>query len=378
MQMCSFVSSALLILCLLASDAMAQFQGLGDLPGGSFRSFSTGASADGSTVVGFSDDGVSPGQSFIWTSTTGMQPLPNDFDANAVDGSGAAVAGTGPAVSLAGEAVRWTATGQTNLGFLSGGDFSNAFGISEDGSAVVGRAGDGSTTQAFRWTAGGGIEGLGFAPGTFDSSARGVSGDGSVIAGDGGFATGTEAIRWTQSTGMEGLGFLPGATFLFSEALAVSEDGSTIVGRSESGSGTEAFRWTASGGMQGLGDLPGGAFFSHASAVSADGSIVVGAGFNAIGSEAMIWTAAEGMRELDGWLIERGLDLTGWTLEYANGISADGTVIVGTGKNPEGRDEAWIAAVTAPAVPALGVGAHALLLLGLIATAVRLLVKNRN
>jgi hypothetical protein len=97
-----------LIVCLFAGDALAQFQGLGDLPGGSFQSFSTGVSADASTVVGSSDDGGDPGRSFIWTAGTGMQPLPADFDANAVDGSGAAVAGTGPALSLAGEGVRWT------------------------------------------------------------------------------------------------------------------------------------------------------------------------------------------------------------------------------------------------------------------------------
>jgi len=36
-------------------------------------------------------------------------------------------------------------------------------------------------------------------------------------------------------------------------------------------------------------------------------------------------------------------NLTGWTLTDATGISADGTIIVGDGIDPQGNDEAWIA-----------------------------------
>jgi len=43
-----------------------------------------------------------------------------------------------------------------------------------------------------------------------------------------------------------------------------------------------------------------------------------------------------------------GLDLTGWTLEHANGISADGRTIVGKGFNPSGRLEAWMAVIPEP------------------------------
>jgi hypothetical protein len=40
-----------------------------------------------------------------------------------------------------------------------------------------------------------------------------------------------------------------------------------------------------------------------------------------------------------------GLDLTGWTLKIAHGISDDGRVIVGEGNNPNGDTEAWIAVI---------------------------------
>jgi hypothetical protein len=94
--------------------------------------------------------------------------------------------------------------------------------------------------------------------------------------------------------------------------------------------------------MTGLGDLPGGDFFSAANDVSADGSVVVGTGSSASGFEAFVWNAADGMRSLRDLLTnDAGLDLTGWTLISANAISANGRAIVGEGTNPDGDDEAW-------------------------------------
>src|SRR5438046_10070436 len=47
------------------------------------------------------------------------------------------------------------------------------------------------------------------------------------------------------------------------------------------------------------------------------------------------------MRDLATVLTGLGLNLTGWTLTEARGISADGRVIVGTGTNLAGNTEAW-------------------------------------
>jgi hypothetical protein len=64
--------------------------------------------------------------------------------------------------------------------------------------------------------------------------------------------------------------------------------------------------------------------------------------------EAFIWDADNGMRSLQDVLTgDFGLDLTGWTLEKARGISDDGTVIVGWGSGPNGR-EAWRAVIPEP------------------------------
>lgn len=103
--------------------------------------------------------------------------------------------------------------------------------------------------------------------------------------------------------------------------------------------------------MVGLGDLAGGAFDSEALAASGDGSIVVGQATSAAGTEAFIWDATNGMRNLKTVLTGLGLDLTGWTLTHARGISDDGLIICGEGTNPLGDTEAWVADLT-PFVPA--------------------------
>jgi probable HAF family extracellular repeat protein len=113
--------------------------------------------------------------------------------------------------------------------------------------------------------------GLGGLPGGgFNSFAYDISADGSVVVGEGLSASGGEAFRWTQDDGMVGLGDLPGGSFS-SKAFGTSANGSVVVG----GSGADAFRWTQSGGIVGLPSYPYG---SSAAGVSADGSVVVGTG----------------------------------------------------------------------------------------------------
>jgi probable HAF family extracellular repeat protein len=133
----------------------------------------------------------------------------------------------------------------------------------------------------------------------------------------------------------------------------VSSDGSVVVGFS-----SQAFRWTAQNGMIRLGDLPGGGIRSSANDVSADGSVIVGWGETAFDgslstTEAFLWKRDHGMVNLRGFLVSQGWDLSGWTLTSAEGISADGRTIVGTGVNPAGNPEGWIATIPEPSTIAL-------------------------
>lgn len=341
-----------------AQDAV--FEGV-DGPGFSTtRAFAV--SPDGTVVVGFGFSGTG-NEAFRWTSGGGLLALGDlpggNFNSGAagVSEAGAVVVGTGqvddPLAQLnsRSEAFR-IAGGMVGLGDLDGGIFNSiGKGVSADGSVVVGSGQRSdplvpttSRSEAFRWTEGGGMVGLGdLEGGIFSSAANAVSGDGTTIVGISTSASGSEAFRWTEALLMEGLG---GS----SVANAVSANGSVIVGEDSSSGNAFAFRWTEAEGRVSLGDLPDGNVGSVANAVSADGSVVVGRGWSSVGFEAFVWDAAHGMRSLKTVLIsELAADIADWDLNTANGISADGRVIVGQGFNPDDVESGWIARLPEPA-----------------------------
>jgi probable HAF family extracellular repeat protein len=323
------------------------FQGLGFLPD-QYDSRAFGISRNGEFVVGRS--GL---EAFRWHSTTGMVGLgipPNSHqsEASAVSDDASVVVGYYIYPQQAPfrlQAFRWTEeTGIVGLGYLPGsaGQHSIAGAVSADGSVVVGASdyepGE-SRTQAFRWTQVTGMVGLGFLPGGNHSSAHDVLADGSVIFGASALSSGVQVFRWTQETGMVELG-APAVS-------AVSADGTVIVGTARHGypERDEAFRWTETSTTW-LGDLPGGQQASAAGDVSANGSVVIGWSATSIGNEAFIWDAAHGMRSIKQVLLDLGVwSVDGWTLGSAEALSADGTVVVGYGRNPGGYEEAWLAKV---------------------------------
>ena len=135
-----------------------------------------------------------------------------------------------------------------DLGTL-GGDWSWAYGVSADGSVVVGSAQNAAgQRRAFRWTASGGMQDLGTLPGGNRSEAWGVSADGSVVVGSAQNAAGYDhPFRWTASGGMEDLNttyaslLTNGSTLII--AYAISPDGRYIVGygRNAATNRTQAF-----------------------------------------------------------------------------------------------------------------------------------------
>lgn len=339
--------------------------GLGDLPGGNSMSEAWAVSEDGLVVVGRSSSTPGDAEAFRWTAQSGMSglgALPGGGLHSLAKGAsydGSVVVGFSASANASGgttEAFRWTAsTGMVGLGDLPGGPFdSEAWGVSGDGAIVVGGAnglyngGSLSGEQAFRWAEADGMVSLGNLSGNpYFSVARAISNDGVTIVGqsDESDSCPYMAFRWTAPEGMVGLGDLPGGS-CHSLARGVSADGAVIVGSGNADAGNGAFVWTAASGMVSIGDLPGGYVYAEAWDVSADGSVVVGLGSTDDGERAFIWDAAHGMRELSIALVtEFGLDpvnLEGWTLNEARGISGDGKTIVGIGHNQLGRTEAWI------------------------------------
>ncbi|MCE1244985.1 MAG: autotransporter domain-containing protein [Oryzomicrobium sp.] len=225
-------------------------------------------------------------------------------------------------------AFRWTeATGMVSLGTLNNGSSSYANGVSADGSVVVGYDVEAASSQqrAFRWTEANGMVSLGMLNNGSNSYATAVSADGKVVVGtanDGAASNQQRAFRWTEATGMVSLGVLNNG--LYSYANAVSADGSVVVGSDYDRSGcTRAFRWTEATGMVSLGMLNNGVE-SYANGVSADGQVVVGkANDGAAGNQyrAFRWTEATGMVSLGA--------LNNGRYSYANAVSADGKVVVG-------------------------------------------------
>lgn len=262
-----------------------------------------------------------------------------DFSvANAISADGSVVAGIsgGFDVSVNSRAFIWTqAGGMVSLGSLNNGLNSEAYGISADGTVVVGRANDGNLAnayRAFRWTKANGMASLGALNDASYSVAYGVSADGRVVvgvAGDSNFED--RAFRWTERTGMTSLGGLANGSASY--AYATSADGSVVVGVAGTDApsqclhvpclGNRAFRWTETTGMISLGTLTGG-ISSYANGISADGSVVVGS--SDIGKaqawQAFRWTPAYGMVSL-------GLLNNGYSSQ-AFGVSADGLVVVGS------------------------------------------------
>ena len=311
----------------------ASFQGLGDLPGGTFSSRPFGVSGNGAVIVGVSDGG-SGLEPFRWTVSGGIQNFSAVVGASAV-GRAASFDGSVIAGDTDGGSFRWSVADGLQM-ILGNAAPHSANAVTPDGTVIVGKGLiNASIPGAFRWTAATGAVRLDTLAGYADAEAFGVSADGNVIVGASYFGPSGEqaqAVRWiADGSGgftVEGLGDLPGGNFM-SRAVAVSADGSVILGVSESDRGQEAFLWTASGGMQGLGDSTG-----DLRAMSADGTVII--------SGNAIWDANNGIRSLFQVIVDSGIaGFESWLSINAIGISADGRTIVGEGINPQGDQEGW-------------------------------------
>jgi probable HAF family extracellular repeat protein len=365
---CLALCAALAFPYAAAGQNAPAFHGMGDLSGGSVGSVATAVSTDATTVVGHAE-GSSGTQAVRWTEAGGLQGLGQPAAeapfsrANGVSANGAVIVGTA-ATSNGGRAFRWTSGGgYTFLGiftcFLCDGA-ATGDGVSGNGQVVVGSGLEypflGSPhVNAARWPNGGtGINNLGDLPGGGDAGvAQDATTTGSVIVGETDASAGPTGFWWNGS--MHGLPGLPGAVYR-TGALGISDDGTTIVGEANSSTtGTnfpEPVRWTGTNyaTIQKLGALPGQTSArGQAIDVSPDGSLIVGTTRDLQGNDvAFLWDAANGMRSLALVLEEEyGLDLGGWQLESANGISgvdaAGEFTVVGSGTNPSGDSEGFIA-----------------------------------
>ena len=286
-------------------------------------------SADGSVVIGVADDSNGNPRAFRWTIATGildLGTLGGDWsEATDVSADGSVIVGWSYDANGIYRAFKWTAaTGMQDLG---AGDYSKAYGISNDGSAII----IDIYPDAFRWTQAGGLLNLGTLGGV-SSSASDISVDGSKICGFSYVSVGDPyAFRWVEGIGIEQIG-----TF-YSFAKGISGDGNTITGFETGSAGIyKAFRWTQSGGFEF--SIAGN--FSQGNAVSGDGSIIVGDN----GNGAFRLSSAGGLEALNQ--VYSSLLSPGSDLYTAMGISPDGQFIVGQGTNgATTQDEGYLLAI---------------------------------
>jgi probable HAF family extracellular repeat protein len=347
------VSSAILSSILLAGAALADsFQGLG-LASGTSLSIPQAMSDNGLVVAG---NTAYPVRASRWTADNGWERLavlPSSSgvtEALGISQDGSTLVGyDGFGGCGNARAVRWRGSVVEEL-VASPGDAYRADSANSDGNVVIGNQGNcGSNLQPARWTSDTGWVLLGNVPGYDRGQAAKSNGDGSAIVGYvySSFSSIRQAFRWTIGGGIEGLGFLPGGNN--STASGITPDGSIIVGQSNDSSGqTYAVLWNDVAGIVNLGQLPGGSS-SFTIDVSDDGSVIVGAATDGTGLlQATRWTAADGMQTVQALLATAGIDTTGWRLTIARGVSADGTIITGEGINPNGVTMGWIANLSLP------------------------------
>lgn len=231
-------------------------------------------------------------------------------------------------------------------------------GMSLDGSVIVGsyREDSGATSRAVvsRFGENGYVTEYITGPG-IESSADAVSGDGRYVVGSAALASGGffRAYRWNAAGGvLEDLGVLtPGSSTAQSYALGVSDDGARVVGHSFSTGTTRAFAWIegSSHGVSGneqmhrLSSVDDANGFTWARAISGDGRYAAGASAaNATTSIAVRWDLAPlaaGGNDIAlnlGSLTESAL----WS--EANAISGDGSAVVGTSMDADGRYRAFL------------------------------------
>lgn len=347
------------------------------VPGACFLSggdskYAARISADGSTVAlkiysPGATAGLPVGQFALWTENGGTTVIAPDDGYGSNFGWGVSgISSDGRIVYGADWVWRLESGYQSLSSTLSQLGFSTIFGCSDDGKVLSGfRPTDPGLPYPgdyFRWQ-------IDQAPPQFlprDSQHPAgyflfncISGDGAVVGGH----TWAPSVPFFQTyAGV--LVTASGTTLVTPESVGnatlvndLSSNGTVAVGQASlpgplSSFGLVSFRSTPAGGLQ---ILPTPGSTSSANACSALGDVVVGSylTFGSTGTRAYYWKSGSGAVDLQTELINNqgvGAVLQGWTLKNALDVSADGRVIVGTGRNPAGCDQAFV--VRFPKVPA--------------------------
>jgi len=311
-------------------------------------------SSDGNAIAGNSTL-YAP---YRWTQSGGVQdlgrsPTPSPGGSPGISADGTHVASTIiTSDSTASASGLWTQdsgwqqlmppNGPPNLGLIDR-NYSDVWGLSGDGNTVVGLYWlNTGRAHGFSWTqAGGGVD-LGSR--ARSSRANGVNYDGSVIAGwDENPTTGIrQPAAWIHGS----LSVLCDSTGL-GEAQTVNASGSIVAGFQLNPATTvrECARWLRSGdswsATQFLGSVPGtegdGYGINVAEGISADGKMIVGyCSFDGspFSTTGFVWTQDAGIMDVITFLNANGVAVDpGFLIQSCQCVTPDGTCIIGFGQD---------------------------------------------
>ncbi len=302
----------------------------------------TGVNANGSAAAGYDNS-----QNFMWTETNGVQNIGGLPPGNGTGGdvemsnNGNKIVGPylNPTSSLKEMAIydvpsqTWTPLG--GIGGQSGDQTSSSWGISGDGETVVGLGWlPTGRAHAISWTEATGVIDLGSTVTDRSTRADAASEDGSVIVGwqdsESGFR---QAAIWNN--GVQQLIYFPTGERALA-ASAISDDGIWIGGDGSSTNSYQAYRWSETTGLENLGPPLNPGWRGATTGLSADGSVIVGyyrPQGPALFGNGFIWTEALGVTDLNTYATSLGIDTQGIVLSLPLNISADGTTIVGAGRD---------------------------------------------
>ncbi len=337
---CLAMLAGLSIFCGVAqAEVTFEIMGLG---------YATDISADGSVVVGNTEGLYEP---FRWTAEGGVEVLATGGGSGSPDVS---ADGTQVSASIPGaDGTYWT-QGRWTLGlgweetmpppppdgYPMDGSYGSAWGLSEDGSTVVGlywRLGmPGGGAHANTWTRETGAIGFGSDGG--NSRANDANEDGSVIVG---WDENPEWGGWRPAVWVDGVKTILAEHDAFCEASAVLPDGSVVLGQSydEPRALRVAARWIWNGTSweeELLGALPGlhpNFGIAICTDATADGSIIVGYNrfSNPGDATGFIWTEDAGIIDVEDYLADNGVTVPfDINITSVQAISYDGSIMAGT------------------------------------------------
>ncbi|MDD4741529.1 MAG: choice-of-anchor J domain-containing protein [Bacteroidales bacterium] len=224
-----------------------------------------------------------------------------------------------------------------DAGEPTGSDYNSCWGMSADGSIVVGmQYYPGGLYKAFKWSSADGYEDIGaLAPG--GSRPNGISNDGSIVFGWADLPSASRSpVIWTDDQ------MLQISPEEYGEAFAASSTGEYVAGNA----GESGFVWTQQTGAVFFDNTLNEGMISPV-AVMDDGTVL---GFTAEG-----WPPFPDMRRAfarlpDGELISfndyvlsRGMaEASEWLFYSVNGVTPDGNMFIGAGVNPDGDNVTFI------------------------------------